>query len=100
MRAKGPYGACCTPTTQEFVWKSAEGLAVVMAVTVIVFEATGLTVSAKKTETMRLRTPGQTSLVPPLVIEVAGQRYRQTTQCLQYLGGVSLKRADLSLEIE
>ena len=39
------------------VSKSAEGLAEVMAVIVSAFEAAGLTVSEKKTETMLLRTP-------------------------------------------
>ena len=66
-----------------------------------VFEAASLTAaSEKKTPTMLLqRTPGQTSLAPPLVIEAAGEIYRQATQLL-YLGGVIHKSADLSLEIE
>ena len=41
------------------VYKSAEGLAKMMTVIVTVFEAAGLTVSEKKTETMLLRTPDQ-----------------------------------------
>ena len=40
------------------VSKSAEGLAKMMTVIVTVFEAAGLTVSEKKTETMLPRTPG------------------------------------------
>ena len=48
---------------------------------------------------MLLRTAGQTSLAPPLVIEAAGQRYRQTNQFL-YLGGAIHESADLSFEIE
>ena len=55
--------------------RSAEGLAKMMTVIVAVFEATGLTVSETKTETTFLRTPGQTSLASPLVIEAAGQKY-------------------------
>lgn len=43
------------------------------------------------------RLPVQTPLAPPLVIEEAGQRYRQTAQLL-YLGGVIHESADLSLE--
>ena len=39
--------------------KSAEGLAKMMTVIVTVFEAAGLTISEKKTETMLLRTPNQ-----------------------------------------
>ena len=60
--------------------KSAKGLAKVMAVIVTVFEAAGLKVSDKKTETMLLRTPEQAPGTSPLVINAAGQRYRQTTQ--------------------
>ena len=56
------------------VSKSAEGLAKMMTVIVTVFEAAGLTVSAKKTETMMLRTPDQALRTSPLVIEAAGQR--------------------------
>ena len=56
------------------VFKSAEGLAKMMTVIVTVFEAAGLTVSAKKTETMMLRTPDQALRTSPLVIEAAGQR--------------------------
>ena len=41
------------------VSKSAEGLAKMMTVIVTVFEAAGLTVREKKTETMLLRTPDQ-----------------------------------------
>ena len=79
--------------------RSAEGLAKMITVIVTVFEAAGLTVSERKTENMLLRTPGQTSLAPPLVIEAASQRYRQTNQFL-YLGGVIHESADLSFEIE
>ena len=61
------------------VSKSAEGFAKMMTVIVTVFEAAGLTVS-EKTETMLLRTPDEAPCTSPLVIEAAGQRYRQTTQ--------------------
>ena len=64
------------------VSKSAEGLAKMMTVVVTVIEATGLTVSAKKAETMLVRTPGQAPQTSPLVIEAAGQSYRQATQSL------------------
>ena len=59
------------------VSKSAEDLAKMTAI-VTVFEASDLTVSEKKTETMLLRTPDQASCTSPLVIEAVGQRYRQT----------------------
>ena len=64
------------------VRKSADGLAKMMTVIVTVFEAAGLTVSEKKTETMLLRTPDQAPCTSPLVTEAAGQKYRQTTQFL------------------
>ena len=70
-----------------------------MTVIVTVFEAADLTVLERKTETMLLRTPGHTSLAPPLVVEASGQRYRQTNQFL-YLGGVMHESADLSFKIE
>ena len=71
-----------------------------MTVLVTVFEAADLTVSGNKTETMLLRTPDQTTLAPPLVIEAAGQRYEQTTQFLYLSGGFPHETADLSLEID
>ena len=54
------------------VSKSAEDLAKMMTVIVTVFEAVGLTVSEKKTETMLLRTADQAPCTSPLVIEAAG----------------------------
>ena len=45
------------------VSKSAEGLAKMMTVIVTVFEAAGLTVSEKKTETTLLPTPNQACLL-------------------------------------
>ena len=64
------------------VSKSVEGVAKMMTVIVTVFEAAGLTVSEKKTETKLRPTPDQAPCTSPLVIEAAGQRYRQTTQRL------------------
>ena len=64
------------------VSKLAESLAKMMTVIVTPFEAAGLTVSEKKTETMLLRTPDQAPCTSPLVTEAAGQKYRQTTQFL------------------
>ena len=55
--------------------KSPEGLAKIMTAI-----ASGLAVSEKKTKTILLRTPDQTTLDPPRVIEAAGQRYKQTAQ--------------------
>ena len=68
-----------------------------MTVSVTVFEAAGLTVSEKKTETMLLRTPDQAPCTLPLVIEATRQRYRQTTQFL-YLGGLIDANADIMPE--
>ena len=83
---------------QELCLKSAEGLAKMMTVIVTVFEAVGLTVSEKNTETMLLRTPDQAPCTSPLVIEAAGQRYRRTTQFLD-LGGLIDASADIMPEI-
>ena len=81
------------------VSKSAEGLAKMTTVIATVFEAAGLTVSEKNTETMLLRTPDQAPCTSPLVIEAAGQRDRQTTQGL-YLGGLIDASADILPEIK
>ena len=79
------------------VSKSTEGLAKIMAVIVTVFEAAGLTVSDKKTETTLLRTPGQVLCTSPLVIKAAGQRYRQTTHFC-YQGGLIDASVDIMPE--
>ena len=55
--------------------KSAEGHATMPTAIVTVFDAAGLTVSRKKTETMLIRTPDQTCLAPSLAIQAVGQRY-------------------------
>ena len=75
-------------------WK-VEGLAKTMTVIVTIFEAAGPTVSEKKTETMLLRTLHQLLPTSPLVVEAAGQRYKQTMQFL-YLGGLIDANADIS----
>ena len=69
-----------------------------MAVMVTVFEAAGLTVSGKKTETMLLCTLNQVLPTSPLVVEAAGRRYMQTMQFL-YLGGLIGANADILSEI-
>ena len=69
-----------------------------MTVIATVFEAAGIRVSEKKTETMLLQTPDQTALAPPLVIVAARQRYKQTAQLL-YLDGIIHENTDLSFEI-
>ena len=66
------------------VSKSAEGLAKMMTVIVTVFESADLTVS-EKSETMLLWTSDQAPRTSPLVIEAAGQRYRQTTVSYTHL---------------
>ena len=74
---------------QELCLRSAEGLAKMTTVIVTVFKAAGLTVSEKKTETMLPRTPDQAPQTSPLVIEAAGQRYRQAAQ---FVSGRSCQR--------
>ena len=74
------------------------GLAKMMTVIVTVFEAAGLTIS-EETETMLLRTPDQAPCTSPLVIEAAGQRYRQITQ-FSYLGGLIDASAYIMPEIK
>ena len=61
-------------------------------VIVTVFEAVGLTVSEKETETILLRTPNQALQISPLVNEAAEQRYRLTMQFL-CLGGLGVASA-------
>ena len=53
--------------------------------------------SEKKIETMLLRTPSQTPLSSPLVVEAAGQRYKQTVQCLN-LDGLINETTDIMPE--
>ena len=78
--------------------KSAKGLAKMMTVIVTVFEAAGLAVFEKKTETMLLRTPNHAPRTSPLVIEAAGQIYWQTMQ-VWYQGGFVVACADIMPEI-
>ena len=51
--------------------KSSEGFAKMMTIIVTVFEAAGLTVSEKRTDTMLLRAPDQAPRASPLVIDAA-----------------------------
>ena len=81
------------------VSKSPEGLTKMMTVIVTVFEAAGLTVSEKKTETMLFRTPHQEPQREPLVVEAADQKYKQTNR-FTYLGGVIDENANINPEIE
>jgi len=81
------------------VSKSLEGLTKMMTVIVTVFEAAGLTVSEKKTEIMLFRTPHQEPQLEPLVVEAAGQKYKQTNRFI-YLGGVIDENANINPEIE
>ena len=55
--------------------------------------------SEKKIETMLQQIPDQITVAPPLFIEAAGQRLKQTDK-VSYLGGTNHKNADLSLEID
>ena len=85
----------------DLISESAEGLAKMMTVTVnVLFEASGFKVSEKKTGTMLLRTPNQTPLASPLVIEAAGQRYKQTAVQFLYMGGLINNTANIMPEIE
>ena len=61
-----------------------------------VFEAAGLTVSERKTETMLLRTPDQVPRTSSLVTEAAGQRYMDRQRSLLiYLDGLVNASADM-----
>ena len=68
----GLYGDVVRRYVAGIISKSTEGVAKMMTVIVTVFAAPGLTVSEKKTDTMLLRTPDQTTFAPP-IIESAGQ---------------------------
>ena len=78
---------------------SAKDIAKMMAIIVNVFESAGLTMSEKKTKTMLLRAPGSGTPNLPLVIEAAGQRYRQATQFI-YLGRFVNAIADIFPDIK
>ena len=66
------------------VSQSPQGLAKMMEVIVEVCRAFALTVSAKKTETMRMPPPRTPRTM--VRVEAAGQTYKQV-QCFTYLGG-------------
>ena len=79
------------------VSKSAEGLAKIMTVIVTVFTQQ----ASQYLRRLRLCycEPDQAPCTSPLVIEAAGQRYRQTTQFL-YMGGLIDAIADIMPEIK
>ena len=84
------------------VSRSQEGLTR-MTIIVEVFEAFGLTVSEKKTETLLMRAPEKWpkkggSPPSPLVIETAGEKYAQTAQ-FRYLSGLVNEDGELTQEI-
>ena len=77
---------------------SPRGLTRMMDVIVVACQEFGLTVSEKKMEVMHLLSHLSTAS-NALRIEVAGQRYKQTTEIV-YLGGAISESADLDIEIE
>ena len=79
MRAKGHVGHAARRRRRHCLQVD-DGVAKMMTVIVAVLATAGLTVSEKKTETMLLRARCHTSQAPLLVIESAGERYRQTIQ--------------------
>ena len=78
------------------VSRSPQGLAKMMEVIVEVCRAFGLTVSAKKTETMCMPPPRTPRTM--VRIEAAGQIYKQV-QFFTYLGGAVTETPDMSVEI-
>ena len=78
------------------VSRSPQGLAKMMEVIVEVCRAFGLTVSAKKTETMCMPPPRTPRTM--VRIEAAGQIYKQV-QSFTYLGGAVTETPDMSVEI-
>ena len=79
------------------VSKSAQSLAKMMTAIVRVCQAFGLTVAETKTETMYLRYPGAAEQA--LVIEAAGQTYKQTDKFV-YLGGAISSTGDIQPELK
>ena len=77
---------------------SPRGLTRMVGVTVVTCQEFGLTVSEKKTEAMHLWSHPHTAS-NALRIEVAGQRYKQTTEFV-YLGYAISESADLDIEIK
>ena len=78
------------------VSRSPQGLAKMMEVIVKVCRAFALTVSAKKTVTMRMPSPPTPRTM--VRIEAAGQVYKQV-QSFTYLGGTVTETPDMSVEI-
>ena len=77
---------------------SPRGLTRMMGVIVVACHKFGLTVSEKKTEAMHLWSHPHTAS-SALLIEAAGQRYKQTTEFM-YLGGAISESTDLDIEIK
>ena len=71
------------------VTKSAEGLAKMTTIIVTVFEAAGITVSEKKTDTALLLAPDHALWTAPLVIEAGSQRSIRATKLLCFSGLVN-----------
>ena len=90
------YGVCCMITMQALfiVSTSVDGVAKMMTVTVIVFEAAGFKVSEKKTETMQLRTLNQAPLTSALVIELRDRDIDKQCRLCTYLGCLFIANAD------
>ena len=74
-----------------------QGLERMMVTLVDVFGGFGLTVSEKKTETMRLPIPHAPAT--PIAFTTTGQQCRQTTSFV-YLGGAITESSRLSTEID
>ena len=70
------------------VSQSPKQLREMMRVIVVVCAAFGFTVSAAKTEIMRLRTKGVPKSTATFIVEAAGRVYNQTNEFV-YLGGTS-----------
>eukprot|EP00752_Nemacystus_decipiens_P004698 g4286.t1 len=75
------------------VSQSADGVARVMTMVVEVFRESGLTMSARKTETLVIRVKERQP--PPMVIEAAGQRYAKAA-AFWYQGGLVNEQGDFT----
>ena len=84
----------------RIVSQSAEGFVKMMTVIVIIFEAAGLTVSEKKTETMLLRTHRTRHPVPHRSSSRQQARGIDRQRSFFYLGGLIDESADMMPEIK
>ena len=78
------------------VSRSPQGLPKMIKVIIEVCRAFALTVSAKKTETIRMPPPRTTRTM--VQVEAAGQTYKQV-QSFTYIGGAMTEVPDMSVEI-